>query len=244
MKSACYNRAMHRILIIEDDPAIREALEYNLKVRGFAISTAIDGQTGLETALAQRPDIILLDRLLPGMDGVAVCRELRRRGCEARIIMITALGTETDKVLGLNTGADDYLTKPFGFDELLARVKAQLRRAAPATAAADAGGKSLAFGDVSLDPVRHELRVNGLAVKVRPKEWQLLTTLANNPGVLFSRQQLADAVWGTDFLGSSRTIDVHVRRLREKVEKLSAYKFIDTVHGLGYRFELAPKVRP
>ena len=232
---------MHRILIIEDDAGIREALEYNLSAAGFAVSSAPDGHQGLDKALAEHPDVILLDRLLPGMDGVAVCRELRNRQSDSRIIMITALGTQADKVLGLNTGADDYMTKPFGFDELLARVQAQLRRASPAVKAEI---QELAFGDVSLDPVRHELSVNGLAVKVRPKEWQLLVTLAESPGVLFSRQQLADAVWGTDFLGSSRTIDVHIRRLREKVEKLSAYRFIDTVHGLGYRFGLTPKVKP
>lgn len=230
---------MNHILLIEDDATIRETLEYNLRAADYLVATAADGRQGLKLALAGKPDLVLLDLMLPGMDGVAVCRELRREDRAVRIIMMTALGAEADKVRGLDAGADDYVTKPFGFDELLARVKAQLRRAAPP--AEDEIG-SLVFGDVALDPVRHELTVGGATVKVRPKEWQLLVILAKNPGVLFSRQQLADSVWGTSFVGSSRTIDVHIRRLREKVESLSDYSFIDTVHGLGYRFELAAKV--
>jgi DNA-binding response OmpR family regulator len=154
------------------------------------------------------------------------------------VIMITALGTADDKIKGLDVGADDYLTKPFNFDELLARLRVQLRRAKPA---AQEGPAVLSFGDVELDPVRHALSVNGFGVNIRPKEFQLLATLAANPQVLFSRVKLTSLVWGTDYMGSSRTIDVHIQRLREKVEKLSNYKFIKTVHGLGYRFELTPK---
>ena len=229
---------MNRILIIEDDPTIREALEYNLRAAGFEVAGAPDGRAGLERALTEKPDLVLLDLMLPEMDGLTVCRELRQRAdSDLRVIMITALGTDTDKVTGLTLGADDYITKPFSFDELLARIKAQLRRAG-----VTATEPALSFADITLDSVRHELTVNGRTIKVRPKEWQLLVTLANNPGVLFSRQKLADLVWGTDFIGSSRTIDVHIRRLREKVEKISAFNFIQTVHGLGYRFEIAPKV--
>lgn len=230
---------MHRILIIEDDSTIRETLEYNLRAAGFDVATAADGRDGLEKALAGSPHVILLDLLLPRMGGLAVCEELRRRESDSRIIMITALGTDADKVKGLTVGADDYVTKPFNLEELTARIRAQLRRAS-----AETKPQVFAFGDVRIDALRHELTVGGKAVKVRPKEWQLLVALAAGPGVLFSREQLADLVWGTDFVGSSRTIDVHIRRLREKVETLSAYNFIDTVHGLGYRFELAPKVEP
>jgi len=232
----CYNKFMHRILIIEDDPTIREALEYNLRAAGFNVATAADGRDGLEKALAGAPDVILLDLLLPGMGGLAVCEELRRRASESRIIMITALGTDADKVKGLTVGADDYMTKPFNLEELTARIRAQLRRTSPA-----AKPQVFVFGDVRVDALRHELTVGGRAVNVRPKEWRLLMTLAASPGVLFSREQLADLVWGTDFIGSSRTIDVHIRRLREKVEGASGHNFIQTVHGLGYRFELTPK---
>lgn len=227
---------MNRILIIEDDSTIREALKYNLRAAGFEVTTAADGRAGIDQALAEAPDVVLLDLLLPEMGGLAVCEELRRRASDSRIIMITALGTDSDKVKGLTAGADDYVTKPFSFEELLARIRAQLRRTSPA-----AKPQVFAFGDIRVDALRHELTVGGEGVKVRPKEWQLLVTLAASPGVLFSREQLADLVWGTDFVGSSRTIDVHIRRLREKVERASGHNFIQTVHGLGYRFELTPK---
>lgn len=227
---------MSRILIIEDDSTIREALEYNLKVAGFDVAAAGDGRTGLNTALAESPDVILLDLLLPEMNGLTVCRELRRRRSTSRIIMITALGTDEDKVKGLTDGADDYVTKPFNFEELVARIRAQLRQRSPETKQ-----ERFNFGDVHIDMLRHELTVGGKVVKVRPKEWQLLVTLAGSPGVLFSREQLADLVWGSGFVGTSRTIDVHIRRLREKVEKPSNHYFIQTIHGLGYRFELTPK---
>lgn len=230
---------MHTILIIEDDSTIREALEYNLRAAGFDVAVAVDGLDGLEKALAAPPDVILLDLLLPKMGGLAVCEELRRRATTSRIIMITALGTDADKVKGLTVGADDYVTKPFNLEELIARIRAQLRQAAP-----EMKPQVSAFGDVRIDPIRHELTVGDAVVKVRPKEWRLLVTLAAGPGVLFSREQLAELVWGTDFIGSSRTIDVHVRRLREKIETVSAYRFIHTVHGLGYRFEVEPKVKP
>jgi two-component system, OmpR family, alkaline phosphatase synthesis response regulator PhoP len=227
---------MHRVLIIEDDAVIRETLEYNLRAAGFDILAAADGVKGLEKALAEQPDVILLDLLLPRLDGMSVCRRLRERGADTPIIMITALGTDADKIKGLDVGADDYLTKPFSFEELLARLRVQLRRSKPRDEST-----VLSFGDVKLDPIRHELSVNGLGVSIRPNECQLLATLAANPHILFSRVKLTSLVWGTEYMGSSRTIDVHIQRLREKVEKLSNYKFIKTVHGLGYRFELTPK---
>ncbi len=224
---------MSRILIIEDDPAIMEALTYNLTNAGFETLSASDGIAGLEKALASKPDVVLLDLMLPKMDGVTVCRKLRRHDQEVRVIMITALGTDQDKVKGLDVGADDYVTKPFSFDELLARVKAQLRRAGP-----DQSASQLSFGDVEIDRTKHEVKVGGRPVGLRPKEFKLLVTLASNPGVLFSREQLGEIIWDSNFVGSSRTIDVHIRRLREKIEKASTFKFIKTAHGLGYRFEL------
>lgn len=227
---------MNSVLIIEDDANIRESLAYNLKTAGLDVSSAADGHEGLEKALTEKPDLILLDIMLPEMDGLAVCERIRRLDENVRVIMITALGTDSDKIRGLTIGADDYVTKPFNFDELLARVRAQLRRA-------PAGGKGrtkVAFGDVRLDGVKHEVTVGEEPVQLRPKEFKLLFTLAANPGVLFSRAQLGTLIWGNEFVGASRTIDVHIQRLREKVEKVSAYTFLRTVHGLGYRFELEP----
>ncbi len=228
---------MNSVLIVEDDPNIRETLAFNLKSAGLEVATAADGRTGLEKAMAEKPDLILLDVMLPGMDGLAVCERVRRSDETVRIIMITALGTDPDKVRGLSIGADDYVTKPFNFEELLARVRAQLRRAG----AKDADSGAVEFGDVRLDGVKHEVRVGDEPVELRPKEFQLLLTLASNPGVLFSREKLGTLIWGTEFVGSSRTIDVHIQRLREKVEKASDYRFLRTIHGLGYRFDLKPK---
>lgn len=229
---------MISILIVEDDPTIRETLEFNLKLEGFEVLTAADGLEGLEVALKNEPKIILLDLLLPELDGLTLCQNLRKSNSKSHIIMITALSADSDKVRGLTLGADDYITKPFNFEELLARIRAWLRHSSDSMV----DSRSFAFGDVILDPIKHELTVKGKAVKVRPKEWLLLIALAKNPGILFSRQKLSSIVWGADFLGSSRTIDVHILRLREKVEALSGYTFIETVHGLGYRFELTQKV--
>lgn len=228
---------MNSVLIIEDDSNIRESLAYNLKTAGLDVSSAVDGREGLEKGLTEKPDLILLDVMLPEIDGLAVCERLRRLDDNVKIIMITALGTDADKIRGLTLGADDYVTKPFNFDELLARIKAQLRRTKP-----DGGGRTkVAFGDVRLDGVKHEVTVGDEPVRLRPMEFKLLFTLATNPGVLFSRAQLGTLIWGTEFVGSSRTIDVHVQRLREKVERPSAFRFLKTVHGLGYRFELETK---
>ena len=229
---------MSHILIVEDDPTIREVLEYNLAAEGYLVSTASDGRSGLDKAVAENPDLILLDLLLPNIDGLTVCRKVRRQNSDVRIIMITALGTGPDKVEGLKSGADDYVTKPFDFAELLARVKAQLRRKATGF---DTKKEIINFGDVNIDSVKHQIAVGGQDIQVRPKEWKLLITLATNPGVLFSRQQLTSLVWGSEFVGSSRTIDVHVQRLRKKVEEVSRFSFIHTVHGLGYRFEVIAK---
>ncbi len=228
---------MNSILIVEDDPNIREGLAFNLEATGLDVTTAADGETGLEKAVTQKPDLILLDVMLPGIDGLAVCEQVRRLDENVRIIMITALGTSPDKVRGLTIGADDYVTKPFSFDELLARVRAQLRR----TDGSASRHATVAFGDIALDEIKHEVLVGGEPVPLRPKEFRLLSTLAANPGTLFSREQLGALVWGTDFVGSSRTIDVHIQRLREKVEKLSNYRFLQTIHGLGYRFDLEPR---
>lgn len=227
---------MAHVLIIEDDQTIRETLAYNLKAAGFTISTAADGISGLEQAIAEKPDAVLLDLLLPKLDGLAVCEKLRRQNHSARIIMITALGTDSDKIRGLTVGADDYITKPFNFEELLARLRAQLRHAP-----GKAEHSIITFGDVKIDPQKHELRVKRATVEIKPKEFLLLLTLAANPKTLFSRQQLSDLIWGASYMRSSRTIDVHINRLRSHVEKLSDFNFIKTVHGLGYRFELNKK---
>jgi DNA-binding response OmpR family regulator len=233
-----------KVLIVEDDLTLRETLEYNLERQGYRVRTASDGLMALELARQERPDVILLDLMLPGLDGLEVCRILRQE-MSAPIIMLTARADEVDKIVGLEVGADDYITKPFSMRELLARVKAALRRerlvreeveAEPVTA----GEKpvEMTFGDLTLDLGRGEVRRGGEALHLRPKEFELLVFLARNRGIVLSRDLILQRVWGWDYVGASRTVDVHVRWLREKIEQdPSDPKRIVTVRGMGYRFE-------
>lgn len=227
---------MTDVLIIEDEQDIRQSLEYNLKEAGFTVTATGDGQVGLRLAKEVRPKLVLLDLLLPGKDGRLVCKELRAVDQQVHIIMITALGSEQDKVNGFALGADDYITKPFQMSELIARVKAQLRRAKETTSPA-----VTKVGDLVIDNPSFKVTVNGQPLVLRRKEFALLSFLAENQGALVNRAQLAEKIWGYDFLGSSRTIDVHIRRLRSKIEALSSYKYFHTVHGVGYRFEPVKK---
>jgi len=230
---------MASILVIEDDPIIRQTVEYALKRAGFTVHGASDGIVGLQAAQDFEPDLVLLDLMLPGMDGYEIAEKLRETDNETAIIMVTALDTERDKVRGLDAGADDYLTKPFSMEELLARVRANLRRARAKETLAD--DRTLEVGDLVIDLKSFRTSVAGKAVKLRLKEFQLLVALAEREGSLATRNVLAEEVWGYEHLPSSRTIDVHIRRLRQAIEDPSDFVFIHTVHGMGYRFEPLPK---
>jgi DNA-binding response OmpR family regulator len=226
------------ILIVEDDPAILNALAYNLSRQGFAAHKASDGAEALKLTRRLRPDLILLDLMLPGEDGIRVCEKIRRDDSNTVIIMVTAKDTERDKVRGLEAGADDYVTKPFGMKELVARINANLKRS---TASLRARGKIIEAGDLWLDTKNFTARVKGEPLNLRVKEFELLMALASQPGELKSREELAKEVWSHAGVGSSRTIDVHIRRLRATLEGKSDYEYIHTARGLGYRFEPRPK---
>jgi len=231
-----------KILVVEDDNTLLETLEYNLTRQGYQVSTATDGLTALEAARRERPDLIVLDVMLPGIDGFEVCRILRRE-MSVSILMLTARADEVDKVVGLEMGADDYLTKPFSMRELLARVKAQLRRVRliREEMVAEGNGTSaenLTFGDLVIDLDRHEVLWKGEPLHLKPKEYDLFVFLARHRGVALSRDLILERVWGWDYGGGSRTVDVHVRWLREKIESDPAKPHrIVTVRGVGYCFE-------
>jgi DNA-binding response OmpR family regulator len=230
---------MAEILVVEDDPIIRQTVDYALRRAGFETRTSADGREALDMARQSAPDVILLDLMLPGMDGFTFAEQIRKSDETVAIIMVTALDQERDKVRGLDAGADDYITKPFSMEELLARVRANLRRVRErAVLSAD---ETITVGDMVIEPSQLRVQVAGAPVRLRLKEFQLLLSLAREPGKLMSRQRLAAEVWGYEHLPSSRTIDVHIRRVRQAVEDPSAFDFIHTVHGVGYRFEPSPK---
>lgn len=230
---------MTRILVVEDDPIIRQTVEYALRRAGFQAHGTGDGAEGLALARREPPDLILLDVMVPGVDGYRFAEEIRRTDTNVAIIMVTALDQDRDKVRGLDAGADDYLTKPFSMDELLARVRANLRRVRERQVLET--DEVIEVGDLVIEPGQFRVTVAGVPARLRLKEFQLLVALARNPGNLMSRQVLAREVWGYEFLPSSRTIDVHIRRLRQAIEDASAYRYVHTVHGIGYRFEAVPK---
>lgn len=230
-----------RILIVEDDPIIRQTTEYALKRAGFETLSAADGAEGLAIALRERPDLILLDLMLPGIDGYRFAERIRETDTETAIIMLTALDSERDLVRGLDAGADDYVTKPFAMAELLARVRANLRRVRERVVLEN--DTIIETGDLVIEPAELRLTVAGTPTRLRLKEFGLLVALASNSGGLMTRQRLAREVWGYDFLPSSRTIDVHIRRLRQAIEDRSAFEYIHTVHGAGYRFDPQPRTR-
>ncbi|HET6351209.1 MAG TPA: response regulator transcription factor [Coriobacteriia bacterium] len=230
---------MSTILVVEDDPIIRQTVEYALRRAGFSVRSASDGNEALAVAGEANPDLVLLDLMLPGMDGYQIAERLRADDKEVAIVMVTALDTERDKVRGLDVGADDYITKPFSMEELLARVRANLRRVR--TRETLSVETAIEVGDLVIEPRSFKVTVAGQPVKLRLKEFQLLHTLAKREGQLCTRQALAEEVWGYEHLASSRTIDVHIRRLRQVVEDVSEYVYIHTVHGMGYRFEAVLK---
>jgi DNA-binding response OmpR family regulator len=233
-----------KILIIEDEVALQETLSYNLKKQGYDVEIASTGPVGLDSARTVHPDLILLDIMLPGMDGFEVCRILRQE-MTTPILMLTARDDEIDRVVGLEVGADDYLIKPFSMRELMARVKAMLRRVRlirqemETTASVNSPvAKILKFDNLEVDITRREVRINGIPLNMKPQEYELLLYFAQNRGKVLSREYIVEKVWGWDYIGDSRTVDVHVRWLREKIEPTpSAPTRIVTVRGAGYRFE-------
>jgi DNA-binding response OmpR family regulator len=232
-----------KVLVVEDDLTLRETLEYNLVRQGYEVHTAADGQTALDIARQEQPDLLVLDVMLPGLDGFEVCRILRQE-MSVPILMLTARDEEVDKVVGLEIGADDYMTKPFSMRELLARVKAQLRRVrltreeAMATGGDVVEGEKVTVGDLTIDLARHEVLRGEEPLSLKPKEYELLVFLVRNRGLVLSRDLILERVWGWDYGGGSRTVDVHVRWLREKIEvDPSNPTRIVTVRGVGYRLE-------
>lgn len=226
---------MAKILIADDDRNICELLRLYLVKEGYEICIANDGESAVQMYEREKPDLLLLDVMMPRMDGWEVCRKVRAAG-NTPVIMLTAKGETFDKVLGLELGADDYMVKPFDTKEVVARIKAVLRRCTP-TEQAPAGGQ-IAYDCLSVDLSRYELKVKGKVVDAPPKELELLYYLASHPNHVFTRDQLLDEVWGFEYYGDSRTIDVHVKRLREKLEGASDDWSLKTVWGVGYKFEV------
>jgi DNA-binding response OmpR family regulator len=229
------------ILVVEDDPTLQETLAYNLARQGYDVMTAGDGQAAIESADRIKPDLVVLDIMLPVIDGYEVCRILRKKS-NVPILMLTARDDEIDRVLGLEMGADDYLTKPFSMREFIARVKAQLRRVRfdreDKDAESQLPSEILEFDNLIIDVQRHEARLDESPLNLKPKEFDLLLYLARHRRQVLSRDQIMDRVWGWNFTGGSRTVDVHVRWLREKIERdPAAPQRIITVRGAGYRFE-------
>ena len=223
------------VLVVEDDRNIAELLQMYLEKEGYAVTVAADGGQGLSAFRAGKPDLVLLDVMMPVMDGWAVCRAIRAESTTP-VIMLTAKGETDDKVAGLKQGADDYITKPFEMKEVLARIEAVLRRTSGVTAEKKA--RRLTFDKLVIDMDSFELIVDGKKVDTPPKEMELLFYLASSPNRVYTRNQLLDEVWGFDYFGDSRTVDVHVKRLREKLEGIEAGWSLKTVWGVGYKFEV------
>jgi two-component system alkaline phosphatase synthesis response regulator PhoP len=223
-----------KILVVDDESAILQTLRFNLERSGYAVVTASDGRSAIATAQREQPDLIVLDIMLPTLDGIEACKEIRKFS-SVPIIMLTAKDQEIDKVLALELGADDYVTKPFALHEFLARIKARLRRQLPIQSGHD---EAIALGDIVLDPSRQQLTVRGTIVALAPKEFALLRVLMENNGRVVTRQTLLDKVWGYDFEGEQQTVSVHVRWLREKIEEdARTPRHILTVRSRGYMFK-------
>jgi two-component system alkaline phosphatase synthesis response regulator PhoP len=226
---------MAKILVIDDEPSIVNLVTAYLKPEGYEVYTAADGNSGLKAARAYKPDLIVLDLMLPGKDGFEVLSQLRRQS-NVYVILLTAKTEETDKIVGLSVGADDYVTKPFSPRELVARIKAALRRLQPGIGT-DSEGTILAFRHVRIDTDGHQVRVDENLIELTAIEFELLKKLAENRGRVLSREQLLEAVWGDTYFGEIRVVDVHLGHIRQK---LGSEQFISTVRGVGYRFEDEP----
>jgi len=233
--------ASSKVLIVEDDQTLLGVLRYNLAKEGYDVVTASDGAQALEVARSEKPEVIVLDIMLPKLDGFEVCRILRREMI-VPILMLTAKTEEIDKVVGLELGADDYMTKPFSVREFLARIRAMLRRTEmmkqEVAANKEAQPSVVKVGSLEIDPTRHQVSLSGSVLDLSPKEFDLLAFLASNPGRVFSRDYLLERVWGYDYAGGTRTVDVHIRWLRQKIEVDPAHpRHLLTVRGVGYKFE-------
>ena len=229
--------ANEKILVVDDDANICELLRLYLTKEGYQVTTANDGEEGLEKFNQLKPDMVLLDVMMPRMDGLEVCRRIRKLG-NTPVMMLTAKGETFDKVLGLELGADDYMVKPFDTKEVVARIKAVLRRCTVTTSQTESTEGVIEFDNLRLDMNSYELRVKGKVVEAAPKELELLNCLASHPNRVYTRDQLLDEVWGFEYYGDSRTIDVHVKRLREKLAGASDKWELKTVWGVGYKFEV------
>jgi two-component system response regulator ResD len=227
------NRQKKTILVVDDEENVSGLLKLYLETEGFIVEIAEDGLKALELAKSIKPDLIILDIMLPFKNGWQVAQEIRK-DMDTPIIMLSAKGEESDKILGLNLGGDDYVTKPFSPGEITARVKAILRR----TKVEVQESVILNFPKLVIDFSKYEIIANGIKIVSTPKEVELMWLLANNPGIVFTRDKLLDKIWGYDYLGDSRTVDTHVKRLRRKIEKYELYTYIQTVWGVGYKFEV------
>ena len=226
-----------RVLVVDDEKNLVNLLRGYLEREGFEVHEALDGPSAVEVARRVGPDLIVLDWMLPGLDGPQVLSELRRFS-DAYVIMLTARSEEVDKIVGLSAGADDYLTKPFSPGELVARIRAMLRRPRGGSSAANAAADApLEFGELTIDPARREVRRRGAEVSLTALEFDLLSALASRPGLVFTRRQLLERVWDESYFGSEHVVDVHVANLRKKIEKdLANPRYVQTVRGVGYRF--------
>jgi len=222
------------ILVVDDDQKTVDLIRLYLKKDGYRVLAAYDGRTAIDLARNRRPGLIILDLMLPKIDGLDVCRQLRAES-QVPIIMLTAKTTENDKLIGLDLGADDYVTKPFSPRELVARVRAVLRRG---MAESDPGPEQILYGDLEIDFVRHEARIDGATVHLTPKEFTLLEIMIKQPGRVFSRLELLELAFGYDYQGFERTVDVHMMNLRKKIENDPAHpRYVQTVYGVGYKFD-------
>ncbi|MCF6138195.1 response regulator transcription factor [Pseudalkalibacillus berkeleyi] len=229
-----------KILVVEDEESINTLLQFNLEQAGFDVITAMDGATGLDLAQQEKPDLIVLDLMLPEMDGLDVCKSLRQARSMIPILMLTAKDDEFDKVLGLELGADDYMTKPFSPREVVARVKAILRRSEynAKDAQVDVDLEQMVVGDLKVYPENYEAFFEGESLELTPKEFELLVYLVRNKGRVLSREQLLNAIWDYDFVGDTRIVDVHISHLREKIEQNTRKPiYIKTIRGLGYKLD-------
>ena len=228
-----------RLLLVEDDPTLRQALTFNLVREGYEVAAAADGEAALEAARSERLDLVLLDVMLPGMSGVEVLRVLRREGVTTPVIILSAKGDEIDRVVGLKVGADDYVAKPFSRPELLARIEAVLRRHRR-EATEPERREQLAFDRIAIDVARREVRVDDSPIHLTTKEFDLLAHMASSPGRIFTRDQLLARIWGYDYVGDGRTVDVHVSWLRNKLRGGGGHNYFRTVRGVGYAFTPRP----
>ena len=230
-----------KILIVDDEKNIVDIIAFNLKKEGYTVITAADGEEGVQKAMEENPDLILLDIMMPKMDGYEVCKKIREKK-NTPIIMLTARAEELDKVLGLELGADDYMIKPFDSKELVARVKAVLRRyqppvQTPASSVTEQHGNFVEYPDLIVNLTNYSVIYNGHSIELPPKELELLYFLASSPNQVFTREQLLDHIWGYEYIGDTRTVDVHIKRLREKIKGNDKWA-LTTVWGIGYKFEV------